>query len=36
MAGTFQAYADAFDRILGAPPGSFLFYDERVLREWFD
>ena len=36
MTGTFQAYADAFDRILGAPPGSFLFYDETVLREWFD
>jgi AcrR family transcriptional regulator len=36
MTGTFGAYADAFDRILGAPPGSFLFYDEAILREWFD
>ena len=36
MTRTFRAYADAFDRILGAPEGSFLFYDESVLREWFD
>jgi AcrR family transcriptional regulator len=36
MTRTFRAYADAFDRILGAPERSFLFYDEAVLREWFD
>ena len=36
MTATFRAYADAFDRILAAPEGSFLFYDESVLREWFD
>jgi AcrR family transcriptional regulator len=33
---TFQAYGDAFDRVLGAPPGSFLFYDDNIVREWFD
>jgi AcrR family transcriptional regulator len=33
---TFEAYADAVDRILGAFPGSFPRTDERVLRTWFD
>ena len=29
------AYGDAFERILGARPGSLTFVDEGVLREWF-
>jgi AcrR family transcriptional regulator len=29
------AYGDAFERILGARPGSLTFVDESVLREWF-
>jgi AcrR family transcriptional regulator len=33
---TLKAHAEAFDRILGAEPGSLLLYDEAVLREWFD
>jgi AcrR family transcriptional regulator len=32
----FAAYAEAFDRILGAPPGSLHLVDEPVLHEWFD
>jgi AcrR family transcriptional regulator len=36
MTRTLRAFAEAFDRILGAPPGSMLLYDEGVLREWFD
>src|SRR4029079_6349595 len=30
-----RAYGDAFERILGARPGSLTFADEGVLREWF-
>ena len=33
---TLAAYADAFDRILGAPSGSFPITDEATLRLWFD
>ena len=33
---TLAAYADAFDRILGAPSGSFPITDETTLRLWFD
>lgn len=33
---TLAAYGDAFERILGAPPGSFPITDEATLRLWFD
>jgi AcrR family transcriptional regulator len=33
---TLAAYADAFDRILGARGGSFPITDEATLRLWFD
>jgi AcrR family transcriptional regulator len=33
---TLAAYADAFDRILGAPKGAFPITDESTLRLWFD
>jgi AcrR family transcriptional regulator len=29
------AYGEAFERILGAHPGSLTFVDESVLREWY-
>jgi AcrR family transcriptional regulator len=32
---TLGAYAEAMERILGAPEGSMPFVDETVLREWF-
>jgi AcrR family transcriptional regulator len=32
----FHAYFDAFDRILGAAPGSFPRQSDAVLRRWFD
>jgi AcrR family transcriptional regulator len=31
-----DAYAEAFERILGAKPGSLPLVDEAVLHEWFD
>ena len=33
---TLAAYAEAFDRIVGAPGGSFPITDETTLRMWFD
>jgi AcrR family transcriptional regulator len=36
VARTFEAYADAVDRILGAARGSFPRTDERLMRTWFD
>ena len=36
VARFFGAYADAFDRILGARPGALPLVDEAVLHEWFD
>lgn len=33
---TLAAYAEAFDRILGAPRGSFPITDEATLHLWFD
>jgi AcrR family transcriptional regulator len=32
----FAAYQEAFERILGAAPGTLTFVDESVLRFWFD
>ncbi len=32
---TFASYADAFDRILGASPGSVDLIEETVMRAWF-
>jgi AcrR family transcriptional regulator len=32
---TFNAYAEALERILGAPAGSMPLVDESVLHEWF-
>jgi AcrR family transcriptional regulator len=32
---SFVAYADAFERILGAPSGTYPRIDRAVLREWF-
>ena len=31
----FASYLDAFERILGAAPGSIRLIDESILREWF-
>ena len=31
----FASYLDAFERILGASPGSVRLIDESILREWF-
>ncbi len=31
----FASYLDAFERILGASPGSVRLIDETILREWF-
>ena len=31
----FATYLDAFERILGAAPGSITLIDESVLREWY-
>jgi len=31
----FVSYLDAFERILGAAPGSIRLIDESTLREWF-
>ncbi len=31
----FASYLDAFERILGAPPGSIKLIDESILREWY-
>jgi AcrR family transcriptional regulator len=31
----FAGYLDAFERILGASPGSIELIDESILREWF-
>jgi len=31
----FAAYLDAFERILGAAPGSIKLIDESILREWY-
>src|SRR5207253_9236825 len=30
------AYVEAFERILGLPPGSLVFVDEGTIRLWFD
>lgn len=32
----FQAYTDAYERILGAPPGSLTLVRPATLHEWFD
>jgi hypothetical protein len=32
---SFASYADAFERILGAPTGTVDIVDEVVMREWF-
>jgi AcrR family transcriptional regulator len=32
---TFDAYAEAFERILGARPGSFDFADAATIRKWY-
>jgi AcrR family transcriptional regulator len=32
---TMKGYAEAFDRILGAPAGTIIFGDEAIMREWF-
>jgi AcrR family transcriptional regulator len=32
---TFDAYQEAFERIVGARPGSLRFLDERALEVWF-
>jgi AcrR family transcriptional regulator len=36
VATTLDAYRVAFERILGAPPGSLTFVDEATLHLWFD
>ena len=36
VVGRLAAYADAYERILGAPPGSLTIVDDSVLRQWFD
>jgi AcrR family transcriptional regulator len=33
--GTFAAYVDALERILGIAPGSLALIDQSVVREWF-
>lgn len=33
---TLTAYADAFERVLGAPPGSLVLIDTAQLHLWFD
>ena len=35
VARAFDAYRDAFDRVLGAPPGTLRFVDEDTLRFWY-
>ncbi|HKV89078.1 MAG TPA: TetR/AcrR family transcriptional regulator [Candidatus Dormibacteraeota bacterium] len=32
---TFSGYTDAFERILGAPPGSIEMIDEEIMQAWF-
>jgi AcrR family transcriptional regulator len=32
---TFTAYAEAFERILGAPSGSIAFVDPATVRQWY-
>ena len=32
---TFRSYADAYERILGAAPGSLTIVDDETLRLWF-
>jgi AcrR family transcriptional regulator len=32
---TFDAYLEAFERIVGVPPGSLVFLDEPTLQFWF-
>jgi AcrR family transcriptional regulator len=32
---TFDAYERAIERILGLPPGSFIYIDDRLLHTWF-
>ena len=32
---TFDAYKEAFERIVGVPPGSLQFLDERTIEFWF-
>jgi AcrR family transcriptional regulator len=34
--GTFEAYQEAFERVLGAPPLSLPLADPTVIHEWFD
>jgi AcrR family transcriptional regulator len=34
--GTFKAYEEAFERILGAPPLSLPLADPAVIHDWFD
>ena len=31
---TIAAYTDAFERILGVPPGSLTLLDDQTLKEW--
>ena len=33
--GTFDAYKEAFERIVGVPPDSLQFLDERTIEFWF-
>jgi hypothetical protein len=32
---TFAAYSEAFERVLGLPPGSFPIIDTPTMRLWF-
>jgi AcrR family transcriptional regulator len=35
VVGIFASYADAFERVLGAPTGTVDIVDDTVMREWF-
>ena len=32
---TVAVYTDAFERVLGVPPGSLTLVDDQTLKEWF-